>query len=202
MSVLCSALGFSSSPGSFQTVLATVRNTNQGWTKDIRKCPFISLSDVTEYLLRAHDTVTHTQSGDIELFDRKNLRQYKTLRSDNLYKAEHVHSMLFLPMRDSPYCVVQAKCNPSWDTSGTIYTCICIFEEDNGKPIGSCCTCVPGQAEACAHVAAMLFALEDFSSLRYQQLPDDPASTEILCAWNAPNNPKVNIYIHLFLFSQ
>ena len=54
------------------------------------------------------------------------------------------------------------KCDPSWDTSGTMYNCVCIFEDDSGKPIGSNCTYVAG--EACTHVAAMLFALKDFSS--------------------------------------
>ena len=71
--------------------------------------------------------------------------------------------MLFLPMPDSHFSALKGKCNPSWDTSGKIYDCIILFDDD--LPVGSNCTCTAGQGEACTHVAAMLFAMEDFTSL-------------------------------------
>ena len=48
-----------------------------------------------------------------------------------------------------------------------------------------------GHREACTHIAALFFILEDFTTLGHHMLPDDPASTEILCSWNAPKNSKV-----------
>jgi hypothetical protein len=66
-----------------------------------------------------------------------------------------------------------------------------MFDKSTESPIASSCTCTAGLGEACTHVAAVLFALEDFTSLGYQMLPDDPASTELLCSWNAPKDSKV-----------
>ena len=71
-----------------------------------------------------------------------------------------------------------------------------LFEKLSEKPVGSSCTCTAGQGEACTQVAAMLFAMEDFTSLGHHELPDDPASTEILCAWNAPKTTKVDQLIN------
>jgi len=51
-------------------------------------------------------------------------------------------------------------------------------------------TCTAGQGEACPHIAAVLVALEDFTSLSLHSLPDDPARTEMLHAWNAPRTPR------------
>ena len=41
----------------------------------------------------------------------------------------------------------------------------------------------------------MLFAMEDFTSLGHHELPDDPASMEILCAWNTPKTAKVDHFL-------
>ena len=115
----------------------------------------------------------------------QNLRCYKTLRSYSLYSSGHVHSMAVLPMRESPSsCAIRAKCNPSWDTSGTTYQCIVLFDKLSEKPVGFSCTCTAGQGEACTHAAAMLFAMEDFTSLGHHELPGDAASTQILCGWD------------------
>ena len=72
---LCEVYGFSSEPGSFQSVLASVRGTRSGWIKDIRKAPQIELCQVSSYLLKAHKTTTHIKSDDIEIFTPQNLRR-------------------------------------------------------------------------------------------------------------------------------
>ena len=43
----------------------------------------------------------------------------------------------------------------------------------------------------CSHAAALLFAIEDFVSRGYRELPDGPAATELLCKWNMESNTKV-----------
>ena len=93
------------------------------------------------------------------------LNRYKTLRSYDLYRSGHIHSMVFLPMADASCCALKGKCNPSWDTSGKVYDCIVLFHDDASDPVGSNCTCTAGQGEGCTHVAALLFAMEDFTSL-------------------------------------
>ena len=61
---------------------------------------------------------------------------------------------------------------------------------------GSSCICTAGQGEACTHAAAMQYAMKYFTSLGHHKLPDDPAGTEILCAWNAPKTAKVDTYFN------
>lgn len=198
LSQLCDKLGFKHESGSFQDVVTQLQTTKTGWVKDLRKCPPVTLAVVTDYLLKAHSTEINTDSGDLESFTTENLRRYKTLRSYELYKAKHIHSMACNPMPDSEFCALRSKCNPSWDTSGKMYDCIVVFEKGSEKPVGSSCTCTAGQGEACTHVAGLLFALEDFTSMGYHELPDDPASTEILCAWVAPRDSKVCTHLLLF----
>lgn len=191
ITIICEILGLQSERGSLQDVLNEVKHSKSGWTKDIRRCPPVTLSAVTDYLLRSHDTVTHTDTGHIEKFTSANMKRYKTLRSYELYRAGHVHSMAFMSMGDGDRCAVKACCNPSFDTSGTVYECVVLFDKTSGSPLSSSCSCTAGQGEACTHVAGLLFAMEDFTSLGHHDLPDDPASTEILCRWNAPKDCKV-----------
>ena len=73
-----------------------------------------------------------------------------------------------------------------------MYDCIVLFSEALDDIVGSNCSCTADQGEGCTHVAAMLFALEDFTSQGLHCLPDDPASTEVLCEWVKPKDPKVN----------
>jgi hypothetical protein len=190
--VACEVLGFVNEPDSLQSILNEIKQAKFGWTKDIRKCPAVTLTAVIDYLLRAHDTVTHTDSGHIERFTVDNMKRYKTLRSYKLYKAGHIHSMAFLPMGDGDRCALRGKCNPSFDTSGTVYDCMALLDKSNGQPVGSSCNCTAGQGEACTHVAALLFAMEDFTSLGLHELADDPACTEVLCAWNGPKDTNVS----------
>ena len=43
ISKLCEIYGFASEPLSFQNILAKVKNTTTGWTKDIRQSPTFEL---------------------------------------------------------------------------------------------------------------------------------------------------------------
>ena len=70
--------------------------------------------------------------------------------------------------------------------------CIVLFDKLSEKPVRSRCTCTARQGEACMHAAAMLFAMVDFTRLGHHKQPHDPASTEILYAWNAPKTAKVD----------
>ena len=109
ISLMCEVLGFTYESISFEAALSDVKQAVSGWTKDIRKEPAIDMRDVGDYLLKSHDTVTHTASRDTETVTGQNLRRYKTLRSYSLYSSGHVHSMVFLPMKESPSsCAIRA----------------------------------------------------------------------------------------------
>ena len=46
------------------------------------------------------------------------------------------------------------------------------------------------KGEACSHIAALLFAIDDYISKGLKDLPEDRASTEKLCQWNKPAKRK------------
>ncbi|XP_062579475.1 uncharacterized protein LOC134241447, partial [Saccostrea cucullata] len=46
------------------------------------------------------------------------------------------------------------------------------------------------KGEACGHIAALLFALDDFVAKGLKDLPEDRSSTEKLCQWNKPAKRK------------
>lgn len=192
ISKVCSVLGISSEDTSdFSKVLQSIKAENTGWTKNIRDIPQITLSTVTDYLIRAHDTQVHTESGNIEVWNAETLKRYRALRSYLHFDAGHVHSMEYLPMSGSHFCAVRALCNPSYDSAGTMHHPIVVLRKDRDDPVGAHCSCKAGRGEACTHAAAILWALEDFTSRGYHSLPDNPSSTEILSKWVAPRNAKV-----------
>ena len=43
---------------------------------------------------------------------------------------------------------------------------------------------------ACSHIAALLFAIDDYISKGLKDLPEDRASTEKLCQWKKPTQRK------------
>ncbi|XP_070537882.1 uncharacterized protein [Ptychodera flava] len=84
---------------------------------------------------------------------------------------------------------VKGCVNASEDTHKTYTVHITIASD--GCIYGGSCQCVAGLGEACSHIAAMLFALEDFVANGYKDLENGPATTEILCKWIAKKDSKV-----------
>ena len=47
----------------------------------------------------------------------------------------------------------------------------------SGDVLSASCTCVAGNGEACSHIAALMFYLEDFMRQGHSDLPTDTAAT-------------------------
>ena len=78
MTLVCELLDFSGvNTDSFLHIITKLRNTNDGWTKDICNAPGVTMAEVENYLLRCYNPVTHTISGDFEVFSAENLRLYE-----------------------------------------------------------------------------------------------------------------------------
>ena len=86
---------------------------------------------------------------------------------------------------------VRAKCWPSQDTSKSAHKCIVCVDREEPKIYGAYCRCVSGLGEACSHVAALLFALEDFCARGYRSLQGTTV-TEKNCKWSRPSAQKVD----------
>ena len=133
---MCELLGFSGvNTDSFLHITTEVRNTNEGWKKDIRNAPGVTMAEVVNYLLRCYNPVTHTISGDFEVFSAENLPRYNPTK---LYLQVWTCSWhKSIAMLNSAFCAVHGKCNPSLDTSGTEYENIIIIEKGTEKIIGN-----------------------------------------------------------------
>ena len=50
----------------------------------------------------------------------------------------------------------------------------------SGDVLSASCTCVAEKGEACGHIAALMFYLEDFMRQDHSDLPTDTAATDLL----------------------
>ncbi|KAL5015439.1 hypothetical protein ScPMuIL_009709 [Solemya velum] len=82
-----------------------------------------------------------------------------------------------------------AKSNASW-TTGRVYNTCVLLDTQSAKPLGGYCYCTAGAGEACCHIAAVLFGIEEFVSLGLYQVPDQ-STTEALSYWINPKGSKV-----------
>ncbi|XP_070549026.1 uncharacterized protein [Ptychodera flava] len=151
------------------------------WTTDIRGVPPVSFEQVKYYLIESNE----------KTFDKEALRAYKAMKAYKLWDGGHVHSLQlhYLKNISKKFMFVKGCVNASEDTHKTYTVHITIASD--GCIYGGSCQCVAGLGEACSHIAAMLFALEDFVANGYKDLENGPATTEVLCKWIAKKDSKV-----------
>ena len=153
-----------------------------GWSvESLVKLPLFTIEDVKRYLLFSPD----------KEFDGESLRCYKQLRAYQLFDERHVFDVeINLWEGGTDFYFVRAKCRPSQDTSSPPHKCIVCIGREEAICYGAYCRCVSGLGEACSHVAALLFAMEDFSARGLQRL-HGPSVTEQICKWCMPCTQKV-----------
>ena len=153
-----------------------------GWSvEDMCKLPHVQIDAVKQYLIDSPD----------KAYDSGSLRCYKQLRAYQLFDERHLHHLeANLWENGSRFCFVRAKCFTSQDTTRSPYKCVVCVDREEGRFYGARCRCVSGLGEACSHVAALLFALEDFCARGMRTLTG-PAVTDIICQWSKPCAQKV-----------
>ena len=71
---------------------------------------------------------------------------------------------------------------------------LCIFiVKKSGDVLSASCTCFTGKGEACSHIAALMFYLEDFMRQGHSDLPTDTAATDHLQQWHVPPKHDVSV---------
>lgn len=163
--------------------LPSFSSITSGWSVEaLCRMPHFTMSSVTDYLIDSPD----------KNFDGKSLRAYKQLRAYQLFDERHLHDVeLNLWSKGTHFFFVRAKCWPSQDTSKAAYKCVVCIDREVGRCYGARCRCVSGLGEACSHVAALLFALEDFCSRGMRDLRG-PTVTEVICRWSKPAAQKID----------
>ena len=162
--------------------LPSFTRITSGWAIDnLIKLPPFTTESVKDYLLFSPD----------KDYDGESLRCYKQLRAYQLFYENHIFDVeANLWEGGTDFFFVRAKCRPSQDTSKPAHKCTICVDRHEGKCYGAHCRCVSGLGEACSHVAALLFALDDFTARGLHRL-NGPAVTEKLCEWCKPCLQKV-----------
>lgn len=163
--------------------LPSFSHITAGWSvAALVKIPHFTMDAVNEYLLFSPD----------KSYDGDSLRAYKQLRAYQLFDERHVHDIELNEWQNgSHFFFVRAKCWPSQDTSKSAHKCVICIDRHVAKVYGAYCRCVSGLGEACSHVAAVLFALEDFCARGFRTLRG-PTVTEKICKWAKPCGQKVD----------
>ncbi|XP_070545952.1 uncharacterized protein [Ptychodera flava] len=149
------------------------------WTKNLSGLSKdFSIQKIQEYLIYSTDK---TCDGD-------SMRQYKTLKSYRMFTEGYVQNIETNSF--GSFCFFRAQVMPSESTDRLYRVSLCT-DKTTGDVYGGRCRCVAGLGEACSHLGALLFALEDFVSKGLNILPVDKTCTDVLCMWNKPSSLKV-----------
>ena len=145
------------------------------WTKDISPIRGYWFMKLYQYLINSTDST----------FDRESMKAFKSLKAykyfaDGLVKnvwAHHLEDQVVV----RGYCLSSLKAKTTYTVNVVIKT--------TGDVVGGACNCVTG--EACSHVAALLFYLDDLTSHAITTLPSDETVTVRPQQWHKP--PKRDV---------
>ena len=109
--------------------------------------------------------------------------------ASNLYRCGHVQEIQVCLHENSNLCI-RAKCLPEM-RKDRVYLLEMILDESSYDVLNARCGCAAGMGPkaSCKHIAALCYALEEFSRLR--QVPDYRTCTDKLQSWNQPRPRKL-----------
>ncbi len=104
-----------------------------------------------------------------------------------IFDAKKVRSLSIHPVEDnSIYCVIRAAVLPTQRKDRTYETFVAIYNTTSSVYYASC-TCVAGQSGSCNHVAALLFAIDDYNrQLSTHANYGAPSCTSQPAKWGVP----------------
>ncbi|CAG2190881.1 unnamed protein product [Mytilus edulis] len=148
------------------------------WEKNLNDIPDFDHAKLKVYLCESTS----------KTFDKESLRAYKSLKAYKFFEEGYVQKLLKTRLQsdgsETEYYIVKADVMASM--AQRIYKTYVCFRMNDGGISGGACSCVAGKGEACSHIAALLFALEDFISNGFKDLPVAKTVTDKLCSWNKP----------------
>ncbi|XP_070559916.1 uncharacterized protein [Ptychodera flava] len=150
----------------------------ENWTRDLKYIPTdFGMEKMKEYLIYSTD----------KSYDGDSMRQYKTLRSYRLFHEGYVQNIE--ANVQTRFLIVRAQVMPSESTDRLYRAYVCL-NKTTGDIYGGKCRCVAGLGEACSHMGALLFSLENYIALGMIAMPSTTC-TEKLCTWKKPASLKV-----------
>ena len=119
------------------------------------------------------------------------MRAFKSLKAYNFFADGFVKNMCLYQYPESSLVVIRAYCHHSLTIDSALQVFVCL-SCTTGDVYTAQCNCVSGLGEACSHVTALLFTLEDIVRKGLKELPVELISkTSKPMEWNKP--PKKHI---------
>ena len=155
---------------------------SDGW-KDIKNAPHYNIVFTNAHVIGYF--VTRTADDGLPAGDFKSIND----SASNLYRCGHVQEIQVCLDANSNLCI-RAKCLPEM-RKDRIYLLEMVLDETSHDVLSARCGCAAGMGPkaSCKHIAALCYALEEFSRLR--QLPEFVTCTDKLQSWNQPRPRKL-----------
>lgn len=161
----------------------TILKEDRGWS-DIEatsQVPPLSLKRIHEYFIKRclrKEQVTATKPFE---------------KGYRIFAARKVHSVAILNLSQSSlYCIIRAAVIPIERVSQKAYTTAVALNKQSATVLYGQCTCIVGKGASCNHIAALLFALDEYNREITSQGRRDPSCTSLPSAWSVPPKAKLD----------
>ncbi|XP_045186454.2 uncharacterized protein LOC123544443 [Mercenaria mercenaria] len=158
-------------------------DSTSNWTRNLCNVPDIDIGKLKYYLIDSRQ----------KTFDKDSVRAYKSLKAYKYFEEGFFQKLEHKIVEDEGQDLYLIHVEVFASYQGQVYQTYAAIDKQTVYPVGGACACVAGCGEACSHIAAILFAVEDFVAQGLNQLPDDKSCTDILCQWNKPSKRKVEM---------
>ena len=116
------------------------------------------------------------------LYTKETLKAYKSLDGYNFYSSGWVSNVKVYEIMDDPKRYLATFHVKHSQTLSATPLKPWVAVEKNGCIICAHCTCMAGLGEACSHIAALLFTMENNTETRQKM-----ACTSLPCTWLPPS---------------
>ncbi|XP_052788528.1 uncharacterized protein LOC128223281 [Mya arenaria] len=147
------------------------------WAKSLTDVPDLDSEKLKHYLIESRD----------KSFDRDSVRAYKSLKAFKYFEEGFVQKLLYAKFLDGEKELYLISSRVLASYQGKSYQTYVALDRLTTIPVGGACECVAGLDEACRHIGAVLFAVEDFVAKGLNKL----SCTDEICKWNAPSRQNV-----------
>ena len=127
-------------------------------------------------------------------FDMESMHALRSLKgyrffADGFVKNVWTHSFLSQELDDVMITYIRSYVNLSMSSDPSLIVYVALNGATGDVYSVQCNDCVAGLGEACNHVAALLFYLEDANKRKTEKLPEKLSKTSQPMLWNQP--PKI-----------
>lgn len=157
-----------------------------GWTSSLADIPAVSYATIHHHFFerQASDVLQEASTESDKVPAARGV-----LKGFRFFTDGHVQSLKYHPLPDvDGYCYIQAQVLPSM-SKNKVYTVNVCLKED-ATVAAAFCVCVAGLAGCCNHIAATLYALDNFVTLGLREAAK-LSCTSKLQQWNRPRKRKV-----------